>query len=180
MKPILRAVSVILLLSGPVAGESADLLMQTRPDAGIAMIHFPKSLAVLRHRRAGSESASGFEDPAPVRRTLKKTDPARLVPSRLGPDLTGPLTREALAKAARSTGADLLLVYRPGNIPEGGVRVRGLVYFAKQQKIAPLPPGEAPGEASPQAAYEAALRQLAASARKTILSYQFEKRRSNY
>jgi len=169
-----------LTAAAPAAAD--DLFAQEKPDAGIAMIHFPQSLAVIHAPLAGAALDPVFLDPAPVSHSLKKTDPARLVPAKIGPDLNGPVTREALAQAARESGADILLVYRY-EMPDaagGTFRVRGMVYFAAQKKVIPLASSESEASGNLREANEAALKQLAEAARKAILSWKFEKRRSNY
>lgn len=165
MKTAAASFVLFLLLTVPTLA-GGDLMEAARPDPGIAMIRFPQSLTVIPVAGA----APGV-DPALAKRVLRKIDPARVVPVQMGREIKGAVDRETLTALGKEYGSDLLLLFRTAE----GDELRGLVYFVPQRKVHPLPPVMQTGDDT-----EAGLRQLAASAKKIILSFKFEQRRSSY
>ncbi len=172
-----------LLWSVP-ANAVEDLFEQSKADTGIAMIRFPQSLTVIQVKKKGGAVAALkiLNDPAVIKKALRKIDPARIVPTKTGRVLEGPLTREALPALGKQYGTQLLLLFRR-DVSEKEFATQGLVYFAKQNKIAPVPGNVKILSTDPdtlEKANRTSLKELANAARKTIHTYKFEKRQSNY
>ncbi|MCZ6541245.1 MAG: hypothetical protein O6704_06300 [Nitrospinae bacterium] len=171
----------------------ADVFEARVSDSAVKMIRFPQSLTVIWNRpdSAAGKFDSILGDPATLKRTLRKIDPARIAPAALGEEFIGPVTRKALDGLGKKYDVDLLLVYRrevvderPGFIQ---LRNRARIYLVRQRKLLTVPANETAtdfnennwkekiGEINRQG-----LKQLAEDARKVIHSHKFEKRRSNY
>jgi len=179
-----------LLMPGAIF---ADVFEVRASDSAVKMIRFPQSLTVIWNRPA--PAAEKFDsilgDPATLKRTLRKIDPARIAPAALGEEFIGPVTRKALDGLGKKYDVDLLLVFRREVVDERPdfikLRNRARVYLVRQQKLLMIPANETAtdfnennwkekiGEINRQG-----LKQLAEDARKVIHSHKFEKRRSNY
>ncbi len=165
----------LILWSPPAFAE--DLFARNRPDTGIAMIHFPQSLAVVQAVNDAGEIDSGL-----IKLWLRKMDPARLVPVKIGKNVQGEIDRDRLKALGDEYKTDLLLIFQSSIAGEQRI-TRGLVYFVKQEKINPLKTiavqiSNDPSEQA--AALRTTLKHLVFRTRKTIHSYKFEERRSNY
>ncbi len=166
---------VLLILAAPASAD--DLFERDRPDPGIAMIHFPQSLTLVQV--AGG--AGGF-DVGAVKLWLRKIDPARVVPVKIGKNIKGEVSRDKLKDLGKQYNTDLLLVFKPSE-NKGRLITEGLVYFVKQRKVHPIENIVVEISSDPaeqKKSIRTSLKELAVSARKIILSFKFEKRRSNY
>ncbi len=179
-----------LLLPGAIF---ADVFEARASDSAVKMIRFPQSLTVIWNRPspATGKFDSILGDPATLKRTLRKIDPARIAPAALGDEFIGTVTREALDRLGKKYNVDLLLVFRREVVDERPdfiqLRNRARVYLVRQRKLLIVPANETAtdfnennwkekiGEINRQG-----LKQLAEDARKVIHSHKFEKRRSNY
>jgi len=180
----------ILLIPGLIV---ADVFETRASDSAVKMIHFPQSLSVIWNR---PDPAAGkfdliLSDPATLKRTLRKIDPARIAPAILGEEFTGKVTRKVLDEFGKKYNVDLLLVFRRDILEEQPdflkLRNRALVYLVHQKKLLIVPPNEAETDFNENNWKEKiaelnyrSLKQLANNARKVIHSHKFEKRRSNY
>ncbi len=179
-----------LLMPGAIF---ADVFEVRASDSAVKMIRFPQSLAVIWNRPspATGKFDSILGDPATLKRTLRKIDPARIAPAALGDEFIGTVTHEGLDGLGKKYNVDLLLVFRREVVDErpGFIqfRNRARVYLVRQRKLLMVPANETAtdfnennwrekiGEINRQG-----LKQLAEDARKVIHSHKFEKRRSNY
>ena len=180
----------VLLISSAVFG---DVFEVKASDSAVKMIHFPQSLTVIWNRPgpATGKFKSILGDPATLKRTLRKIDPARIAPANLGEEFIGMITRDALDGLGKKYNVDLLLVFRRDVVEDRPdfikLRNRARVYLVRQRKLLMVPANEAAidfnennwkekiGEINRQG-----LRQLAKDTRKVIMSHKYEKRRSNY
>lgn len=175
-----RTIVIILLAFLLIITQSAsaeDLFTRNRPDTGIAMIHFPQSLAVVQ-----VVNDAGGIDIGLIKLWLRKMDPARLVPVKIGKNIQGEVDRDRLKNLGDQYNTDLLLIFNSSIAGEKRI-TRGLVYFVKQKKMHPLRSitveiSDAPSEQA--AALRTSLKHLVVRTRKTIHAYKFEQRRSNY
>lgn len=187
---ITTIIGYVLLMPGLV---SADVFKAKASDSAVKMIHFPQSLAIIWNRP--DPAVGKFDlilgDPAILKRTLRKIDPARIAPAKLGDDLKGPMTREVLAVLGRKHNVDLLLVFRRDIVDERAnfikLRNRARIYVVRQKKLLVVPANDTVTnfnnnnrQLKIREINEQGLQQLSKDARKVIMSYKFEKRRSNY
>lgn len=183
-------VGCVILMPGAV---SADVFLARSSDSAVKMIHFPQSLTVIWNRPspAAGKYDSILGDPAILKRTLRKIDPARIAPATLGEDLIGPVTRQALDGLGKNYNVDLLLVFRRDVIGEGTdsiqIRNHARVYLVRQKKLLIVSSNLTTSDSKDmnwkkkiEEMNEQGLKQLAKDARKVIMSHKFEKRRSNY
>jgi len=198
-------------MGGICAAE--DLFDTGKSDTAIKPFVFPKSMAVVRNNSPGylpvkpniqggfdySEETyqrlkpieKGFlENEVPINRFIKKhlvrLDPARIAPSIRGKDFDYILSRKALRKLGNEYDADLLFVFQQSiNVLSEPwiIRIEGLIYLARQDKILILPSNDHELKSSQPdfiSINQKSLEQLGKDARKIIHSHKFEKRRSNY
>jgi hypothetical protein len=198
-------------MGGICAAE--DLFDTGKSDTAIKPFVFPKSMAVVRNSSPGylpvkpnmqggfdySEETyqrlkpieKGFlENEVPINRFIKKylvrLDPARIAPSTRGKDFDYILSRKALRKLGKEYDADLLFVFQQSiNVLSEPwiIRIEGLIYLARQDKILILPSNDHELKSSQPdfiSINQKSLEQLGKDARKIIHSHKFEKRRSNY
>ena len=188
MRPlsILGVLCLFLLGANWGSDYQNDLISKGRLDSNVKYLTPPMSLTVVENRPArgtyffeGDPSsgqpdlARALGDPKSIKRTLLKTDPARLVPARQGEDFFSPVTRDILLGLGKSNPADLLLIFRrkvKGNPEQGRVwtiKTQGLIYINKQKKILSLQENSQSGMNAAQLS-ENGLKILAQHARKVI------------
>ncbi len=176
---------LIVGIALPTISLAEDLFDKTRSDTAIKMYHFPQSMTVLQNRpgrglyyfynngearfneglgNAPEPEEDGFDtivsDAGAIKKTLVKTDPARVAPSKAGEDVRGPITRKRLLELAKANSSDILLIFRrdvqvhsesvipassfsrPASLVSsetGGytmaIRTRGILYLKKQKKV---------------------------------------------
>ena len=171
----------------------ADVFEARVSDSAVKMIHFPQSLAVIWNRPtpAAGKFDSILGDPATLKRTLRKIDPARIAPATLRAEFIGPATRAALDGLGNKYNIDILLVFRRDIVDERSdfikLRNRARVYLVRQRKLLMGPANETSADFNDNSWKEKiveinrrGLKQLAEDVRKVIMSHKFEKRRSNY
>jgi len=166
------------------SGAQEDLFARNKSDSAIKMLVFPLSLAVMENRPlkglyyfyAGekekfngglSEDVDSIENPiyqilsdaAVIRKTLVKTDPTRVAPSKRQKDLLGPVSKAELKNLCKIYETDMALVFRReihlqsgAALPESlfehpdellnqknpidiKIKSRAMLYLAKQNKI---------------------------------------------
>ena len=178
-----------------------DLILKGRSDSAVKYLIPPLSLDVIQNRPAqGSnfyfiggqkrfDTSVGLNTLDPflshaktIKRTLVKTDPARLVPAKQGTDLRGPVTRKVLRSLAKDLPAELLLVFRwevqvdSADVKTSGngqttqpirLTARGLVYISSQNKLLALPSNAQTGRNLTELT-QTGLKILAGEARKII------------
>ncbi len=179
-----------LLMPGAIF---ADVFEARASDSAVKMINFPQSLTVIWNRPvpAAGKFDSILGDPATLKRTLRKIDPARIAPATLGDEFPGTVTRKALDGLGKKYNVDLLLVFRRDVVDEGSnfikLRNRARVYLVRQRKLLMVPANETAANFNDDNWKEKieeinrqGLKQMAEDARKVIHSHKFEKRRSNY
>ena len=141
-----------------------------------------------------SEISQILSDQKVVKRILKKVDPARIVPVKIAEPVHEFIMYNLLQSLTKQYEVDIVLAIksvlklsRNPNDGDSTVYVEGIIYLAHQQVIIGRPSGEQ--EVSLQApnmgkqindAFKLSLKELAKDARRIILSYKYEKRRSNY
>ncbi len=175
-KSIVIFLLTFLLVTAPSA-SAEDVFTRKRPDSGIAMIHFPQSLAVVQ----AVNGTEGF-DSGLLKLWLRKMDPARIVPVKIGKNIRDEVDREKLNILGNQYKTDLLLVFKSSSVGESFI-TQGLVYFVKQKKIHPLKTISVVDTSVPSEkiqVFRASLKHIVFQSRKIIHSYKFEKRRSNY
>ncbi len=200
---------LFLLLSIPpkISQTTEDLFSKRDPDSAIKMIRFPQSMAVVQSRPGAGKYYTNnsikfshlkeneldriLSDPKALKQTLRKVDPTRIAPVTFQEDLFGNLTREMLNSAGEKYKVDILLVFRRtiNKLTSSSLtfQTQGLIYLVKQKKVIPLSSSKknVPYSSADQFQYlkqsnKESLRTLTENARKSILSYKFEKRRSAY
>ncbi len=200
---------LFLLLSIPpnISQATDDLFSKRDPDSAIKLIHFPQSMAVIQSRpekgKYFTKNSINFSPlkeneldailskPDTLKRILRKVDPSRIAPVTIQKNLIGNLTREMLTSAGEKYNVDLLLVFRRtiNNLTSSSItfQTQGLIYLVKQKKVIPLASNKKNVEYSSVDEFQnlkqsnkESLKNLTENARKSILSYKFEKRRSAY
>ncbi|QPJ61062.1 MAG: hypothetical protein G3M70_03815 [Candidatus Nitronauta litoralis] len=176
-KPIIIFLLPFLFLTVAHSASAEDIFTRKRPDPGIAMIHFPQSLAVVQV----VNSIEGF-DKGLLKLWFRKMDPARIVPVKISENIQGEIDREKLITLGNRYKTDLLLIFQSSSAGENFI-TRGLVYFVKQKKVHPLRNISVVNTSVASEkiqVYRASLKHIVFQTRKIIHSYKFEKRRSNY
>ena len=121
-----------------------------------------------------------------VKKWLVRLDPARIAPATRGEDFEEMISRHNLKKLAKTNHtASFIFVFHQVlvfNRQPWVIRTRGLIYLTQQNKLIALRSNDQNLEIQKDMAkpLHTGLQQLAEDARKGIMSYKFEKRRSNY
>ena len=184
---------LLLIASLPAMAYGLDdLFLRKKSDSAIKPLVFPLSMAVIENRPlkghyyfyegglkkfdeglegnpdSGEDKySSAFSDAKIIKKTLLKTDPARITPSKRGEDIRGPLSRLKLKEIAGKISKDMIFVFRreirvnsASPLPQSlflkpeefftyqgqpytvKIRTQGLVYLSKQNKILAIPSNE--------------------------------------
>jgi hypothetical protein len=187
------ALVTISILAPDVRGQD-DLFSRNKSDSTIKMLVFPLSMAVVENRphkglyyffgdetrevnkelKGNPESLKNplysiLSDAKIIKKTLVKTDPTRVAPSKHHEDFLGPVTKAELKLLSAKYKKDLVLVFRreiylppEKNLPESlnlnsgelfnlkspiKIKIKNvaLLYLSKQNKILMIPPNEQTG-----------------------------------
>ncbi|MGV7222028.1 MAG: hypothetical protein ACQ9MH_10915 [Nitrospinales bacterium] len=174
-----------------VAHGLEDLFLRNKSDSTIKMLVFPLSMAVVENRplhslyyfyeykveekneKSISESDSTesplyeiFSNSGIIKKTLVKSDPTRVAPSKQHDDILGPVTKTELKKLSSKYKKDMILVFRreifiqsetnlsdslqknPEELinPKEAITIKikstALIYLAKQNKVLMIRPND--------------------------------------
>ena len=184
---------LLLIASLPAMAYGLDdLFLRKKSDSAIKPLVFPLSMAVIENRPlkghyyfyegglkkfdeglegnpdSGEDKySSAFSDAKIIKKTLLKTDPARITPSERGEDVLGLISRSKLKEIGKTISKDMIFVFRreirvnaTSPLPQSlfqypdefftyqgqpysvKIKTQGLVYLSKQNKILAIPANE--------------------------------------